>query len=197
MFRDVIDTRFAGHRKIEDSSMDLQRKRGPGVYTHPMERAGHGEPLRRGQYGRCASEDCQGSNDCPRLLLEPLFVLVVQMRGQLVINLPVIIVEPLTLKIGEHFGNNGTAVDRHIAKRFKAHELPVFSFFVFHNEQCVLRADSVTAFLIDARFDGDGHALFQPNIVLRLGKALGLFMDVGKITDAVAGPALVVKAGFP
>ncbi len=83
----------------------------------------------------------------------------------------------------------------------ESHKLTVFSLFLLHDLDNVLRADAMAVLHVHARFIGHDHALLQLCLRYLLlvlpSQTVRSLMDVQYISDPMACPVLVVESALP
>ena len=107
----------------------------------------------------------------------------------------VVAVEPLDLGVGQAGQFQAGSVDGHDGEGVEAVELAVFGLAIGNYHSGVLDTDTVGAFGVDTGLDGQHHALLQDDVLI--AEALGTFVDVEQVANAVAGTTAVIQAVLP
>ena len=127
---------------------------------------------------------------------QPFLLLLVQPGGQEVVDLGVVVVDPVPLGDGHLVPDDRVQVDGHEGQRLEGQPAAVLVGAGVHAFQLVFDPDAHLVGLIDAGLVGDGHARLEDHLVVG-PQALGAFVYAGDIPHAVAGAAAVVDLVGP
>ena len=136
------------------------------------------------------------SADGGALLLQPDLFVLGQAGAQHLVDMGVVVVQPVDLVAAQLVHQHGRCGDGHQRQRGKAKPVAVLIVAEVDALQLVLNADADLVGLVDAGLVGDRHAGLEDDGVVR-AQALGAFMHIGDEADAVAGAAAVVDLVRP
>ena len=101
-----------------------------------------------------------------------------------------VIVEPLQLVVGHQLQVQTTGVDWDQGEGIKAVELTVLSLDVLDHHHSVFGTNTMAAFGVDTRLDGDEHSFLQSDG--SVAEVRWSLMDIEEEANAVTGAAAVV-----
>ena len=139
-------------------------------------------------------------SDCSCGFFQPCFLILIQIRGNLLIYLRMIIIKKFSLMCGHLLRNHGIKVKWYHSQELKAHKLAELCLFCFFAHDHVLMADSVSVFYIVSRLVRCDHAFFQHCIISRNyfpAEAVWSFMDIQQIADPMSGSVIKILSQFP
>ena len=137
------------------------------------------------------------SLNCFACFLQPQPFVLVEAGGELFVHLAVVLVQPVRFCRGQQAADDAFGADGAEGDGLELQVAAKQPFARRHGEYEVLRADAVTAGLIDARLVAGDHARAQGDGVLVHADALRPFVDVEEVAYAVSRAVQEVHAVLP